>query len=142
MAKEWVQSVHERADEPLDFSYMIVRKSDNQVIGGCGFHVTPEHEKAEIGYWLGVPYWGNGYATEAARRLVQFCFEDLGLNRVQADYFVNNGASRRVMEKVGMTFEGISRQAFIREIPTKNYRVYHDDGTCAILRSEWEATKG
>lgn len=141
MAKEWIQAVHQRDDES-SFRYVIIRKSDNQLVGGCGFQVSSQHEKAEIGYWIGVPYWGNGYATETVRTVIQFCFEDLGLNRVEAEYFAENGASRRVMEKAGMTFEGLARQSLIREILSKNHRVYHDIGSCAILRDDWKNAKG
>ena len=90
-------------------------------------------------FWIGTPYWGNGYATEAAKALIDYCFRDLNLNRVAASYFGSNLASRRVMEKAGMTYEGILRQAIIREIPALNHRVVHDLGYCSILRDEWQA---
>jgi len=141
MAVEWIQSIHERSEDATQFTYAIIRREDNQLIGACGFDLNGEHRKAEIGYWIGQPYRGNGYATESARRLIQFCFEDLNLNRVEACYFAINPASRRVMEKAGMTYEGTLRQSIIREIPSVDYRACHDLGYCAILRSEWDATQ-
>ena len=68
------------------------------------------HRRAELGYWLGVPFWGKDYVTEAARAAVAFGFETLGLNRIYAHHFAGNTASGRVLEKIGMRHEGRSRQ--------------------------------
>lgn len=72
------------------------------------------HQRAELIYWLGRPYWGNGYATEAVRAVLRFGFETLGLNRVHATCFTRNPASARVMQKAGMTFEGVMRQHLVK----------------------------
>lgn len=69
-----------------------------------------EHGRAELIYWLGRPYWGNGYATEAVRATLGFGFETLRLNRIHASYFTRNPASARVMERAGMRFEGVMRE--------------------------------
>jgi RimJ/RimL family protein N-acetyltransferase len=92
--------------------------------------------RAEIGYWIGLPYWGQGYTSEAARHMVDYGFAERGLNKVYATYFVLNPASRRVMEKAGMTYEGTLRQHVQRD------GVFYDLGYCGILRSEWEARRG
>ena len=78
--------------------------------GSMGLHIERDHERAEIGYWIGVPYWGRGYASEAARAVVDYGFRELGLNRVYATVFAGNTASRRVAEKAGMRYEGCMRQ--------------------------------
>jgi RimJ/RimL family protein N-acetyltransferase len=75
-----------------------------------GLHIAEAHRRAELGYWIGVPFWGRGYATEAARAAVAFGFETLRLNRIYAHYFAGNTASQRVLEKIGMRHEGRSRQ--------------------------------
>lgn len=141
MAEAMILRVQERPEDVPQFNYMMIQCVDNQLVGGCGFSLNLQHESAEIGYWVGKPYWGNGYATEATRRLIEFCFSELQLNRVQASYFVGNRASRRVMEKAGMRYEATLRQAMIRDIPAKNHRVYHDVGYCAILRSDWDVNR-
>lgn len=141
MAEAWIQSIHERPEDDSQFTYAMIRQGDNQLVGVCGFHLNQHHKKAEIGYWVGKPYWGNGYATETTQRIIEFCFVELKLNRVQASYYTSNGASRRVMEKAGMSYEGTLRQAMLRDIPSKNHHVYHDIGYCAILRSDWETKK-
>jgi len=68
--------------------------------------IEPDHRRAELGYWVGVPYWGNGYATEAARAVVKYGFGTLGLHRIFASHFANNPASARVLRKIGMRYEG------------------------------------
>ena len=76
---------------------------------------------------------GLGYMSEAARRVIQFGFEELGLNRIYAGYFTRNPTSRRVMEKAGMTYEGTYRQNVLK------WGEFVDVGACAILRSEYDA---
>jgi ribosomal-protein-alanine N-acetyltransferase len=66
---------------------------------------TPAHRT----YWIGVPYWGKGYATEAAREAVRYAFEDLGLHRLYAAHFGSNPASGKVMRKIRMSYEGTLR---------------------------------
>src|ERR1700733_3602709 len=64
--------------------FVIERKRDGLFLGMAGLHVD---EDCEFGYWLGKPFWGQGYATEAARRLAQFAFESLGLENLHAGWF-------------------------------------------------------
>ena len=66
----------------------------------------------EIGYGIGSAYWNNGYVTEAVRRFLQYLFEEKGMKTVTASYFTGNDASRRVMEKCGMTYLRFSEQEF------------------------------
>jgi len=84
--------------------------SGGELCGAVGLHTAEAHRHAELGYWIGVPFWGRGYATEAAFAAVAFGFENLGLNRIFAQCFAGNRASRRVLEKIGMRHEGRLRQ--------------------------------
>lgn len=111
----------------------IERRADGQFLGGIGLVLQPAHRRAELGYWLGVPFWGHGYATEAARALIDFGFGALGLNRIYAVHYHTNPASGRVMQRLGMTYEGTKRQHIIR------FGVPRDDVCYGILRSDWEA---
>ena len=86
-----------------------------------------------MGYWIGLPYWNNGYCTEAARAVVDFAFTDLGLHRIFAHHLVRNPASGRVMQKIGMRFEGIHRDAI------KKWDKYEDIAAYAILADEWRS---
>ena len=67
----------------------------------------------ELGYGIGSRYWKNGYATEAVKRFIEYCFEEKGLKTVYASFFTNNAASRRVMEKCGMTCDRFSPKELI-----------------------------
>ncbi len=90
--------------------FSILRKSDDQFIGGIGLHedVDLQGKKGgfEFGYWLGMPFWGQGHATEAAHRLVRFAFEDLGQTEIHAGWFADNPASGHVLAKLGARHNG------------------------------------
>ena len=81
-----------------------------QVIGCVSLRIKGEDQRAELGYWLGRPYWGHGYCTEAVRAVLDFGFGQLGLNRIFACHFARNPASGRVMQKAGLTHEGCLRR--------------------------------
>jgi RimJ/RimL family protein N-acetyltransferase len=97
---------------------------DRTLIGVCG--VDPREDGPEIGYWLGVDYWGQGYATEAVRALIDHAFGELGYEALQAGARVSNPASRRVLEKCGFQWTGV-RLLRIRAInsaaPTDRFRL-------------------
>jgi len=117
------------------FDFAIVCKEDGRMIGTCGFtRLDPVNHSAEIGYVLSPAYWGRGIANEAVEIILRFAFCNLGVHRVEARYMPGNAASRRVMEKKGMVFEGVERDA----IYVKG--AYQDVGKCAILRSEYLAS--
>jgi ribosomal-protein-alanine N-acetyltransferase len=92
----------------------IRRRSDGCLCGGIGLHPDMQPQRAELGYWIGVPYWGNGYATEAAQAIVRDGFEQFKLNRIFASHFKDNEASGNVLHKIGMRHEGCKRQAILK----------------------------
>lgn len=110
----------------------VILKENNRLIGTCGFaRIDEPNATAEAGYVLNPDYWGNGIATEALSAVIALGFEKKGFNRIESRYMVDNQASRRVMEKSGMTFEGVLRQSiFVRD-------GYEDIGVCSILRSDY-----
>ncbi len=130
-AVEWIQSIHDSEDDIYP-RLMFLRESD-VLVGSVGMSVSRRHNRAEVGYWVGVPYWGNGYATEALNVMIDFGFSQLSLHRIVGQYYVNNPASGRVMEKAGMIFEGTLRDHVCRN---KEYKTL---GVRGILRQEWEA---
>jgi RimJ/RimL family protein N-acetyltransferase len=97
---------------------------DRQLIGAVGF-VPNLDASAEIGYWIGRPWWGHGYATEAAAALVDHCFMGVGLARLTCCHFIDNPASARIIKKLGFRLIGPcsawceARQA---EVPTLRYQ--------------------
>jgi RimJ/RimL family protein N-acetyltransferase len=109
--------------------------ADDALIGICGLMTKPR-QTPEIGYWLGVPYWGHGYATEAARAVIDHAFEDLGLERLEAGARVSNPASRRVLEKCGFQWSGVTLlriHAIASSAPVDRFRL--DRGLWASLKS-------
>ena len=116
-----------------------VIRRENELIGGCG--IDRRDDGPEIGYWLGVPYWGCGYATEAVRALIDHAFDDLHHEALVAGARVSNPASRRVLEKCGFQWTGV-RLTRVRAInsaaPADRFRL--DRGLWASLKS-WSAAK-
>jgi len=93
------------ASKKGEAAYLITLR-DETIIGACGL-MFREDDTPEIGYWLGVPYWNKGYATEALHALIDCAFTDLTHNAVQAGARVTNPASRRVLEKCGFQWTGV-----------------------------------
>lgn len=123
-----------RAGEFYDWA--VTLKDSDKMIGSCGFtRFNFGAYSAEVGYVLNPMYWGRGIAPEALRRVIRFAFDTLGLNRIEAKCMAGNSASRRVMEKVGMSYEGTARES-----------MYIKGGfvsveTSAILRDEYLAAR-
>ncbi|MBO5898432.1 MAG: GNAT family N-acetyltransferase [Clostridia bacterium] len=118
------------------YDWAIVHKQSGRMIGTCGFtSFDCAHDAAEIGYVLNPDYRGQGIAPEAVRAVLAFGFERLALHRIEARFIEGNTASLRVMEKVGMYFEGYRREAMLVK------GAYRTIGYCSILASEYEARK-
>jgi len=109
-AESWIQSLHEAAENGRAHGFAVTLKSDGSLLGVVSLGIAKEHQRAELAYWMGRPFWGQGYTTEAAGRMLEFGFNDLSLNRIFAFAFTDNPASTRVMEKIGMKYEGTLRQ--------------------------------
>jgi ribosomal-protein-alanine N-acetyltransferase len=117
-------------------TFAIEERATRTLAGAIGLHIEPRHSIAELGYWIGLPFWGQGYATEAGRSIVAFGFTTLALNRIQARHFARNPASGSVMRKLGMSCEGTLRQAM------KKWDRFEDVVMFSVLASEahYEAT--
>ena len=109
-AEQFLTYVEQEGGKGLAHRFAIVEKSSNDYCGNVGLHIEPEHSRAELGYWIGLPYWGRGYATEAAQAVVAYGFRELRLNRIFATVFAGNAASRRVAQKAGLRYEGLMHQ--------------------------------
>jgi len=112
-----------RKNEPVPWG--IVLKETQRLIGATGFDAWDGcHSRREFGYSLSRQYWGQGLATEAAKIVVQFGFEVMGLHRIEAKCMVENAASERVMQKVGLTFEGILRGYWLKHETYRDVKLY------------------
>jgi RimJ/RimL family protein N-acetyltransferase len=129
-----------KVNQPGGEIAFLITEPDDTIVGACGIHKCDEVHP-EIGYWLGVPYWGQGYATEAVRALIDHAFGDLGHQALQAGARVSNPASRRVLEKCGFQWTGVVLtriRAIASAAPADHFRL--DRGLWASLRS-WGAVK-
>ena len=106
--KDFLTTVLERMRLGKEQSWAITLKGDDRLIGMVA--VRPNGFKHDIGYVLARPHWGRGIMTEAARAIVDLSLSDSHVRRVWAVCDVDNKASSRVMEKIGMTFEGVLRR--------------------------------
>ncbi len=114
------------------YDWAIVCKDSGKMIGTCGFtRLDFKNDFAEIGYVINPEYHGQGIATEVVGRVIKYGFENLMLNRIECRFIEGNDASRRVMEKNGMKFEGIMRGAMLIKGD------YKDIGVCAITRKDF-----
>ena len=126
-AEKWLAHV---ADQDPLTSFAIATNSG--VIGGIGFQLHQDiyRASAELGYWLGETYWGQGIATRAVREVTTWAFDSFPLERMQARVFESNPASCRVLEKAGYTYEGRLRRSVLKINMVMDLIVY------AILRHE------
>lgn len=112
--------------------WTILLRHSNEVIGSCGFnYLDYENERAEIGYDIGSPYWGKGYAPEALRAIIHYGFDSLRLNRVEAKVEPENLNSIKVLKKLRFVEEGKLRQY------EKSKGEFVDVIMFSILRTEW-----
>ena len=136
MAEEWIGGHAEAFARGELANQAITLRSTAELIGAIGLVISAQQHRAELGYWIGRPYWGRGYCTEAARAIVAFGFEQLDLHRIVATHFARNPASGRVMQKLGMAREGLLRQHLSKG-------THYEDLVCyGLLRSEWQAVLG
>jgi [ribosomal protein S5]-alanine N-acetyltransferase len=113
-AETWIATHPDRYARGDGVVFGITRAEDGVLLGVIGLEIKAEMQRAELGYWIGKPYWNHGYCTEAAQAVVRFAFEVLGLRRVFANHFGRNAASGRVMQKAGMRHEGTLRQHTVK----------------------------
>lgn len=131
-AQEFVQNAREQWRQEEAFVFAIIEAASERFVGCMGIHPQPAHQRAEVGYWIGVPYWGRGLATAALRLIIQFGFEELKLNRIAAGHFPQNPASGRVMQKANMRYEGRLRGALY------HHDEFKDEVRYAILRADYD----
>jgi RimJ/RimL family protein N-acetyltransferase len=113
-AEQWIASHQEAFVDGRRVSLAITLLDGAALIGAISLMLDGNNRRAELGYWVGQPFWGHGYATEAARTMLDFGFEGLGLNRIFAHHMEDNPASGRVLSNIGMEPEGVLRQHILK----------------------------
>ena len=132
LAEEWLTSQARAYDAGEAVTFAITTQADGDLVGAIGLTLERSDARAELGYWIGKPFWNRGYATEAARAVVRYGFGQLGLERIHASYFAGNTTSGRVLRKIGMQHEGRLRRH------VKKWGAFHDLECYAILRAEYQ----
>ena len=132
MAEDWISTHEETYSEGKGVAFAITLKKSGELVGAISLMNMVEGHQAELGYWVGVPYWNRDYCTEAGKVVLRYGFMDRGLNRIYASYLTRNPASSRVMENLGMVPEGLLREHVLK------WDVFEDLGLMGILRVDWE----
>lgn len=131
MAEAWIKTHRKAFADEKQVVFAIALDAVDTLIGAISLmNISRAHQRAEIGYWIGRDFWHNGYATEAARRILEFGFA-FSLHRIHGRCLRRNPASARVMEKVGMLLEGC-----LREHECKNDR-FEDILLYGLLKDDW-----
>ncbi len=131
-AHRWIEIARRGGDRGDAFVFALVRKHHPLLIGCIDIEVNGEHRRGDMAYWLSPEHWGQDYTTEAARRIVCFGFESLGLRRIHAQCIRTNVASARVMEKVGLRPEALLRQSTLKD------GIYVDVAIYGLTREDYD----
>ncbi len=132
-ADRFIAASRQMAEEGSGARLAMDRVSDDAFLGWCSLtRWNPDHRSASMGYCLGEAAWGHGYATEAARSVLQWAYDALDLNRVQAETDTRNSASARVLEKLGFVREGTLREDCVVNGDVSDSWVY------GLLRRQWQ----
>jgi len=133
MAEKWIATHQVEFDQGLSAIFAIILAESNELVGAIGLGITAAYHRAELGYWVGKPFWDRGYATEAATELLRYGFLDLSLNRIFANHMTHNPASGAVMRKIGMSPEGVLKQHAFKENEYVDLAIY------GIVAETWYA---
>ena len=123
-------------------NYAICLKSDSKAIGSICLKLngqtdmTNQDDECELGYWLGKPFWGQGFMPEAAKEILRHAFEDIGMTKVWVGYYEGNIKSKRVQEKCGFKYQWTTKEV---DVPLMNEK--RTGYVSCIAKNEWEANK-
>lgn len=127
MAEDWISKHAEHFQRGFALTLAIENQHD---LIGCISLIGDLKTRAELGYWIGKPYWNQGFCTEAARALAQFGFDQLHLHKIISRHFAINPASGKIMQKLGMKQEGVLREDIFKD------GAWHDVIVYGLLRAE------
>ena len=129
IGKAWIEG-HKKALERNNYEFAITHKDSGKLCGAIALYIDGRNNRGEIGYWIGEPYWNNGYATEAGKTIIDFAFNKKGLHKVVGGAIVGNIGSSRVLEKTGMIKEGLYKEHVLKD------NKYMDLAYYGIINSE------
>ena len=131
-AVAFIAASHRDYREQEDIEFAITLREDESLIGLVGMDLNTKDDHVTLGYWIGKPWWGRGYMSEAVREIVRYSFEELELHRVASHHFHPNTASGKVLQKAGLKYEGRRKEHY------KKGDRFFDIIDYGVVRSEWE----
>uniref|UniRef100_A0A7S2XTP7 N-acetyltransferase domain-containing protein n=1 Tax=Attheya septentrionalis TaxID=420275 RepID=A0A7S2XTP7_9STRA len=139
MAEDFIHNAHKEAGEGKGLHLAVILKSETNLLIGVvsliKIEKNNEHQRANLGYWIGKPYWGLGYGTEAASEIIRFGFMDLHLDYIRSNHFARNPASGRIMQKNGMKHETQLKKKI------EKWGVWEDVEEYGLLRKDFVENK-
>lgn len=111
----WINAAAKGFHNKQQYTFAIKLKGSREFLGGIGLRIETKHCRAELGYWIGEPYWNKGYASEATKAVLQFGFRELALHKIFATHLEHNPASGKVMIKNGMVKEGLLKDHIFKD---------------------------
>ena len=133
MAVNWINSHQKQKDENNNYIFAIRLKDTEKLIGCINIGFNERHDRGYVGYWVGYDFWGNGYCTEALKEIIKYGFSFDNVNKIWAEHKTLNIPSGKVMEKAGMSHEGVMRKHY-----KQNDGEYLDMSVKSILREEFQ----
>lgn len=130
-AETWIAMHEAEFLAGLRVNLAVTAREDGALLGAMGIGINREFARAELGYWIGLPFWRKGFCTEAGRAMLDYGFGVLGLQRIYAHHLVRNPASGRVLRKIGMQPEGMLRSHHVK------WGRREDVQLLGVLREEW-----
>ncbi|PUB35691.1 RimJ/RimL family protein N-acetyltransferase [Elizabethkingia sp. YR214] len=121
-ARTWIKMSDDALTAKTGYTFAI-REKEGKIIGAIGLHDRSDN-KAELGYWIAVPFWNKGYATEAASAILNFGIKELKFHKIYATHFIHNPASGKIMEKIGMQKEAILKHHIKKEEQYLDIQMY------------------
>lgn len=133
VAEQWISTHQEAFASGQQVHFAAVMRDGLALWGSISLVINQRDNNAALGYWIGLPYWGQGYATEAAQAIVSYGFKMLNLHRIHARHLKSNAASGRVLQRVGMVYEGCLHEHIFK------CGQFHDVEHYGLLARDWRA---
>jgi ribosomal-protein-alanine N-acetyltransferase len=136
MAEEWITGLRPAFEAGTRSAFAVTLREGGTLVGTVSLFIDERDRAGLLGFWIGLPYWGNGYATEAVAEVVRYGFGERGLLHVRANHFGSNPASGRVLRKVGMVHVG-TRQSYYEKWGEAEDRIEY-----SLDVDDWRETVG
>lgn len=135
-AREWVVAHPESWQRRKELFVLVTTLDTREIVGSVSVFTYDRHDKADLGYWIARSEWGKGYATEATEAIVKYVFGTMKLHKLEANHLARNPSSGKVLEKLGFIYEGLHRDAYLKD------GVHEDLVFYGLLRDEYMKARG